>query len=516
MIGRIGRSSRRGTSQQAAKLSRQLAHPLRAGMPARAAIEQAYDAWDSALDGVPHLVCFAVKANSNLGVLNLLARRGAGFDIVSGGELERVLAAGGEPSRIVFSGLGKTAAEMRRALEVGIHCFNVESAAELERLQQVAAEMDIKAPISLRVNPDVDAKTHPYISTGLKANKFGVAAEEVFDLYTWAAERPNLKVVGLDCHIGSQLTELSPYLDALDRLLALVDRLADHGIVIEHLDIGGGLGVTYQDERPPAAEDFVAAVRERLRGRELTLLLEPGRSIAANAGVMLTRIEYLKPGETKNFAIVDAGMNDLIRPSLYSAWQEIVPVTITTRKGETVVDTDEYPKHGTTLENLAKLRPAFAKDGTVTAGNASGINDGAAATVLMTAEEAEKRGIEPLARIVSWATAGVDPAIMGTGPIPASRLALEKAGWKVDDLDLIEANEAFAAQACAVNKDLGWDTDKVNVNGGAIALGHPIGASGTRVLVTLLYEMQKRNAKKGLATLCIGGGMGIAMCLERD
>ncbi|MEE8214827.1 MAG: acetyl-CoA C-acetyltransferase [Alphaproteobacteria bacterium] len=195
---------------------------------------------------------------------------------------------------------------------------------------------------------------------------------------------------------------------------------------------------------------------------------------------------------------------------------EIVPVTITTRKGETVVDTDEHPKHGTTLESLAKLRPAFAKDGTVTAGNASGINDGAAATVLMTAEEAEKRGIEPLARIVSWATAGVDPAIMGTGPIPASRLALEKAGWKVDDLDLIEANEAFAAQACALNKDLGWDTDKVNVNGGAIALGHPIGASGTRVLVTLLYEMQKRDAKKGLATLCIGGGMGIAMCLERD
>ena len=194
---------------------------------------------------------------------------------------------------------------------------------------------------------------------------------------------------------------------------------------------------------------------------------------------------------------------------------EIVPVTVTTRKGETVVDTDEHPKHGTTLESLAKLRPAFAKDGTVTAGNASGINDGAAATVLMTAGEAEKRGIEPLARIVSWATAGVDPAIMGTGPIPASRLALEKAGWKVDDLDLIEANEAFAAQACAVNKDLGWDTDKVNVNGGAIALGHPIGASGTRVLVTLLYEMQKRDAKKGLATLCIGGGMGIAMCLER-
>ncbi len=195
---------------------------------------------------------------------------------------------------------------------------------------------------------------------------------------------------------------------------------------------------------------------------------------------------------------------------------EIVPVTIKTRKGETVVDTDEYPKHGTTMESLGKLRPAFAKDGTVTAGNASGINDGAAAVVLMTAEEAEKRKIQPLARIQSWATAGVDPAIMGTGPIPASRLALEKAGWSVDDLDLIEANEAFAAQACAVNKDLGWDTDKVNVNGGAIALGHPIGASGTRILMTLLYEMQRRDAKKGLATLCIGGGMGIAMCVARD
>ena len=195
---------------------------------------------------------------------------------------------------------------------------------------------------------------------------------------------------------------------------------------------------------------------------------------------------------------------------------EIVPVTVKTRKGETVIDTDEYPKHGTTVESLSKLRPAFAKDGTVTAGNASGINDGAAATVLMTADDAEKRKIEPLARIVSWATAGVDPAVMGSGPIPASRMALEKAGWNTDDLDLIEANEAFAAQACAVNKDLGWDTGKVNVNGGAIALGHPIGASGTRVLVTLLHEMGKRDAKKGLATLCIGGGMGIAMCVERD
>ena len=292
----------------------------------RAALSRHFKAYSEALGDMPHLVCYALKANSNLAVLDVLARLGAGFDIVSVGELERVIAAGGDPAKVVFSGVGKQADEMARALEVGIKCFNIESRPELERLDRVATERGQVANISIRVNPDVDARTHPYISTGLKANKFGVAAEEVFDLYAWAAERPNLKVVGLDCHIGSQLTELSPYLDALDRLLALVDRLADHGIVIEHLDIGGGLGVTYQDERPPAAEDFVAAVRERLRGRELTLLLEPGRSIAANAGVMLTRIEYLKPGETKNFAIVDAAMNDLIRPSLYQAWQAIIEV----------------------------------------------------------------------------------------------------------------------------------------------------------------------------------------------
>ncbi|UJJ30152.1 diaminopimelate decarboxylase [Halopseudomonas maritima] len=289
----------------------------------RAAIEQAYDAWDNALDGVPHLVCFAVKANSNLGVLNLLARRGAGFDIVSGGELERVLAAGGEPSRIVFSGLGKTAAEMRRALEVGIHCFNVESAAELERLQQVAAELDIKAPVSLRVNPDVDAKTHPYISTGLKENKFGIDIAQAPAVYRRAAELSHIDICGVDCHIGSQLTDDTPFIDALDRLLQLIDGLAAEGITIRHLDLGGGLGVTYRDETPPSPGTYLAKVREALTGRNLTLVFEPGRSIVANAGVLLTRVNLLKPTEHKNFAIIDGAMNDLIRPALYSAWMGI-------------------------------------------------------------------------------------------------------------------------------------------------------------------------------------------------
>ena len=289
----------------------------------RAAIEQAYDAWDSALDGVPHLVCFAVKANSNLGVLNLLARRGAGFDIVSDGELERVLAANGEPSRIVFSGLGKTAAEMRRALEVGIHCFNVESAAELERLQQVAAEMDIKAPISLRVNPDVDAKTHPYISTGLKEIKFGIDIAQAPAVYRRAAELSHIDICGVDCHIGSQLTDDTPFIDALQRLLQLIDGLAAEGITIRHLDLGGGLGVTYRDETPPSPGTYLAKVREALAGRNLTLVFEPGRSIVANAGVLLTRVNLLKPTEHKNFAIIDGAMNDLIRPALYSAWMGI-------------------------------------------------------------------------------------------------------------------------------------------------------------------------------------------------
>lgn len=292
----------------------------------RQAIEQAWLAWDQALDGTPHLVCFAVKANSNLGVLNVLARLGAGFDIVSGGELERVLAAGGDPAKVVFSGLGKTAEEMRRALQVGIHCFNVESAAELERLQQVAAELGVKAPVSLRVNPDVDAKTHPYISTGLKENKFGIDIAKAPEVYRRAADLPNIEVCGVDCHIGSQLTDDTPFLDALDRLLALIDQLAAEGIQIRHLDLGGGLGVTYRDEQPPAPGDYLAKVRAQLKGRELALLFEPGRSIVANAGVLLTRVNLLKPTEHKDFAIIDAAMNDLIRPALYSAWMGIDPV----------------------------------------------------------------------------------------------------------------------------------------------------------------------------------------------
>jgi diaminopimelate decarboxylase len=292
----------------------------------RAHIEAQYRAYADALAGMPHLVCFAVKANSNLGVLNVLARLGAGFDIVSRGELERVLAAGGDPAKVVFSGVGKSRDDMRRALEVGVHCFNVESDVELERLQEVAAELGVKAPVSLRVNPDVDAQTHPYISTGLKENKFGVSIDVAERVYARAAELPNLEVVGVDCHIGSQLTQIEPFLDALERLLALVDRLAERGIRIKHLDLGGGLGVRYRDEEPPLAGDYIKAVRERLAGRELALVFEPGRSIVANAGVLLTRVEYLKHTEHKDFAVIDAAMNDLIRPALYEAWMDIVAV----------------------------------------------------------------------------------------------------------------------------------------------------------------------------------------------
>ena len=292
----------------------------------RAHIEAQYRAYADALQGIEHLVCFAVKANSNLGVLNVLARLGAGFDIVSRGELERVLAAGGKPEKIVFSGVGKSRDDMRRALEVGVHCFNVESTDELERLQLVAAELGVQAPVSLRVNPDVDAGTHPYISTGLKENKFGIAISDAEAVYARAAALPNLQVLGVDCHIGSQLTTLPPFLDALDRLLALIDRLAARDIHIRHLDLGGGLGVQYRDEQPPLAGDYIAAVRERLGARKLALVFEPGRSIVANAGVLLTRVEYLKHTEHKDFAIVDAAMNDLIRPALYQAWMDVVAV----------------------------------------------------------------------------------------------------------------------------------------------------------------------------------------------
>ncbi|MFL7964759.1 diaminopimelate decarboxylase [Pseudomonas sp. NFIX10] len=292
----------------------------------RAHIEAQYRTFADALDGMPHLVCFAVKANSNLGVLNVLARLGAGFDIVSGGELERVLAAGGSADKIVFSGVGKTREDMRRALEVGVHCFNIESTDELERLQVVAAELGVRAPVSLRVNPDVDAGTHPYISTGLKENKFGIAIADAEDVYVRAAQLPNLEVLGVDCHIGSQLTTLEPFIDALDRLLALVDRLGDCGIYLRHIDLGGGVGVRYRDEEPPLVADYIKTVRERLEGRDLALMFEPGRYIVANAGVLLTQVEYLKHTEHKDFAIVDAAMNDLIRPALYQAWMDVTAV----------------------------------------------------------------------------------------------------------------------------------------------------------------------------------------------
>ncbi|WLG96017.1 diaminopimelate decarboxylase [Pseudomonas sp. FP198] len=292
----------------------------------RAHIEAQYRTFADALEGMPHLVCFAVKANSNLGVLNVLARLGAGFDIVSGGELERVLAAGGSADKIVFSGVGKTREDMRRALQVGVHCFNIESTDELERLQVVAAELGVRAPVSLRVNPDVDAGTHPYISTGLKENKFGIAIADAEDVYVRAAQLPNLEVLGVDCHIGSQLTTLEPFIDALDRLLALVDRLGDCGIYLRHIDLGGGVGVRYRDEEPPLVADYITTVRERLEGRDLALMFEPGRYIVANAGVLLTEVEYLKHTEHKDFAIVDAAMNDLIRPALYQAWMDVTAV----------------------------------------------------------------------------------------------------------------------------------------------------------------------------------------------
>ena len=292
----------------------------------RATLERHWNAFDRAAGEVPHLICYAVKANSNLAELNVLARLGSGFDIVSAGELARVVAAGGDPHKVVFSGVAKTADEMRYALEQEILCFNLESAPELERLNQVAGECGRKARISVRVNPDIDAGTHPYISTGLKENKFGVPIERAVELYRRAASLPNVEVVGIDCHIGSQLTELEPFLEAMDRLLALIDRLAAEGIHIHHLDVGGGLGVTYSDETPPHPEQYAAALKAKLAGRDLQLIFEPGRAIVANAGILVTQVEYLKEGEDRHFAIVDAAMNDLIRPSLYGAWMNIIPV----------------------------------------------------------------------------------------------------------------------------------------------------------------------------------------------
>jgi diaminopimelate decarboxylase len=291
-----------------------------------AALKDNFRQFTNALHGREHLICYAVKANSNLAILNIFARMGAGFDIVSGGELQRVLAAGGEARKVVFSGVGKTVAEMRMALDAEIFCFNVESGAELERLNDVAAGMGKVAAISLRVNPDVDAKTHPYISTGLKQNKFGVAYTEALALYRKARELPHLRITGMDCHIGSQLTEISPFVAAAEKVLALADALAQEGIHLEHLDLGGGLGIRYNDETPPAIADYVRALLIALRGRDEKLILEPGRVLVGNAGVLLTRVEYLKLGEEKNFAIVDAAMNDMMRPALYDAWHDILPV----------------------------------------------------------------------------------------------------------------------------------------------------------------------------------------------
>ena len=292
----------------------------------RAALESAYRAYAEAFAATPHLICYAVKANSSLAILNLFARLGAGFDIVSGGELARVLAAGGDPARVVFSGVGKSRDEMRAALDAGILCFNVESRSELHRLDQVAGEMGKVAPVSFRVNPDVDPKTHPYISTGLKENKFGVPISEAPDLYRLAASLPNLEISGIDCHIGSQLTDLSPLADAADRVLALVDTLAAEGIPLHHIDLGGGVGIRYRDETPPDLDAYGQMLAARFAGRRERLLLEPGRSLVGNAGLLLTRVEYLKPGEDRNFAVVDIAMNDLMRPALYEAYHEIAPV----------------------------------------------------------------------------------------------------------------------------------------------------------------------------------------------
>ncbi|MBK5915339.1 diaminopimelate decarboxylase [Rhodocyclus purpureus] len=292
----------------------------------RAALGAAFAEFTQELAGVDALVCYAVKANSSLAVLNVFARLGAGFDIVSGGELQRVIAAGGDPGKVVFSGVGKTAAEMEQALAAGILCFNVESAAELERLDEVAGRLGKVAPVSLRVNPDVDAKTHPYISTGLKENKFGVAFDEARTLYRRAAQLPNLAVKGIDCHIGSQLLDPSPFAEALDRILTLIDALAADGITLSHIDLGGGVGIRYKDEEAPTIANYLRPLLAKLAGRGLKVLLEPGRRLVGNAGLLLSRVEYLKPGEAKNFAIIDAAMNDLARPALYEAWHEIVAV----------------------------------------------------------------------------------------------------------------------------------------------------------------------------------------------
>ena len=304
----------------------------------RATLERHWHAFDDALADFDHLVCYAVKANSTLGVLNLLARLGSGFDIVSGGELQRVLQAGGDPRRIVFSGVGKQADEIEAALDADILCFNVESAQELDRLNAIAGARAQTARVSFRVNPDVDALTHPYISTGLKDNKFGIAFTDAETVYRKAAQMAHIEVIGMDCHIGSQLTEMGPYIDAFDRLLELIERLRAQGIDIHHLDLGGGLGIRYRDEEPPLPGEWANALHERLQQFDGTIVIEPGRAIAGNAGILLSRVNYLKHGSDKNFAVIDAAMNDLIRPSLYGAWQEIIRVDADSDADEAIYD----------------------------------------------------------------------------------------------------------------------------------------------------------------------------------
>ena len=305
----------------------------------RSTLERHWHAFDSALGKHPHLICYAVKANSNIGILNVMAKLGSGFDIVSQGELERVLAAGGEASKVVFSGVAKSRAEIMRALEVGIRCFNVESVAELHHINQIAGEMGKVAPISLRVNPDVDAHTHPYISTGLKENKFGVSVDEAREVYKLAATLSHVKITGMDCHIGSQLTELQPFLDATDRLIRLMEQLKEDGITLKHLDLGGGLGVTYTDETPPHPSDYATALLNKLKDYEdLEIILEPGRAIAANAGILVAKVQYLKSNESRNFAITDTGMNDMIRPALYEAYMNIIEIDRTLGRKKAIYD----------------------------------------------------------------------------------------------------------------------------------------------------------------------------------
>ena len=305
----------------------------------RATLERHWHAFNNAFGEHPHLVCFAVKSNPNIASLNIMAKLGSGFDIVSQGELERVLAAGGDAGKVVFSGVAKSRQEIARALEVNIRCFNVESEAELLRINQIAGDMGKIAPISLRVNPDVDAHTHPYISTGLKENKFGVSVEQAREVYKLAATLPNIKIVGMDCHIGSQLTELQPFLDAVDRLIVLMEQLKQDGIHLKHLDLGGGLGVTYTDEKPPHPTDYAKALWEKLSAfSELEIIVEPGRAITANAGILVTKVEYLKSNESRNFAIVDAGMNDMIRPALYQAYMNILEIDRTLAREEKIYD----------------------------------------------------------------------------------------------------------------------------------------------------------------------------------